>query len=319
MQVIATAGHVDHGKSTLVRALTDMDPDRWGEERRRGLTVDLGFVWTELADTDFAFVDVPGHQRFVANMLAGAGPVPAALFVVAADEGWMPQSAEHLAALDAFGVRDGILVVSKSDRADPAPVLADASERIAASSLGNVPAVAVDATSGDGIDTLRDELSTLGSRMPAPAADADIRLWVDRAFTLHGAGTVVTGTLPAGTLRSGDELQLARTGERVGVRGLTLLGVATASATGGARVALNLRGVDHNGVRRGDALVTPRSWYCSTTFDVRLRGIDATQLHRAAVLHLGATAGRVRLRALDKVTARVTLDSGLPLRAGDRG
>src|SRR5699024_5490906 len=120
----------------LVRTLTGMDPDRWAEEHRRGLTIDLGFAWTELAGADYAFVDVPGHQRFVANMLAGAGPVPAALFVVAADEGWMPQSEEHLAALDAFGVRHGVLAVSKADRADPVPALADARARIARSTLG---------------------------------------------------------------------------------------------------------------------------------------------------------------------------------------
>ncbi|MER6901517.1 GTP-binding protein, partial [Amycolatopsis sp. NPDC000740] len=124
MRVIATAGHVDHGKSTLIRRLTGMEPDRWAEERRRGLTLDLGFAWTRLAGEELAFVDVPGHQRFVPNMLAGVGPVPAALFVVAADEGWMPQSAEHLAALDAFGVEHGLVAVTKSDRADPAAATA---------------------------------------------------------------------------------------------------------------------------------------------------------------------------------------------------
>src|SRR4051812_17049953 len=146
MYVVATAGHVDHGKSTLVRALTGMEPDRWAEERRRGMTIDLGFAWTRLEPGGtVAFVDVPGHERFVPNMLAGVGPVPTAMIVVAADEGWMPQSAEHLAALDALGVRHGMLVVSRADLADPGPALRRAAEKIAATSLGAVEAVAVSA------------------------------------------------------------------------------------------------------------------------------------------------------------------------------
>src|SRR5262249_15758041 len=141
VHVIATAGHVDHGKSALVRALTGMEPDRWEAERRRGMSLDLGFAWTTLpSGQDVAFVDVPGHERFVSTMLAGAGPVPAVMFVVAADEGWMPQSAEHLAAIDALGVRHGILVVSRSDLADPAPALREAALEIAATSLGRGPA-----------------------------------------------------------------------------------------------------------------------------------------------------------------------------------
>src|SRR3954462_8217283 len=144
MYVVATAGHVDPGKSTLVRALTGMEPDRWAEERRRGMTIDLGFAWTRLpSGAAVAFVDVPGHERFVGNMLAGVGPVPAAMVVVAADEGWMPQSAEHLAVLDALGVRHGLLVVTRADLADPAPALRGARAEIARATLGEVPAVAV--------------------------------------------------------------------------------------------------------------------------------------------------------------------------------
>src|SRR5215510_10176093 len=151
MQVIATAGHVDHGKSTLVRALTGMEPDRWEAERRRGMTIDLGFAWTTLASGErLAFVDVPGHERFVTNMLAGVGPVPAVMIVVAADEGWMPQSAEHLAAIDALTVRHGLLVVTRSDRADPARALAQARAEIARTSLGDVEAVTVSGATGEG-------------------------------------------------------------------------------------------------------------------------------------------------------------------------
>src|SRR5271163_3939830 len=168
MQVIATAGHVDHGKSALVRALTGMEPDRWAEERRRGMTIDLGYAWMTLPPGDgrppgemLAFVDVPGHERFVPNMLAGLGPVPAVMFVVAADGGWMPQSAEHLAAVDALGVRHGLLVVTRADLADPGPATRRALAEIATTSLGDVEAIAVSAVTGQGLDELRAALGRL--------------------------------------------------------------------------------------------------------------------------------------------------------------
>src|SRR6516162_5469549 len=166
MRVIATAGHVDHGKSTLVRALTGMEPDRWAEERRRGMTIDLGYAWMTLPSGEkLAFVDVPGHERFVPNMLAGLGPVPAVLFVVAADGGWMPQSAEHLAAVDALGVRHGLLVVTRADLADPEPVTRVALAEIARTSLGSVEAVAVSAVTGAGLDDLRAALARLAAAL----------------------------------------------------------------------------------------------------------------------------------------------------------
>src|SRR5215469_10903254 len=155
MQVIATAGHVDHGKSALLRALTGMEPDRWEAERRRGMTIDLGYVWMSLPSGErLAFVDVPGHARFVPNMLAGVGPVPAALFIVAADGGWMPQSAEHLAAIDALGISRGLLVITRADLADPGPAVARATAMIGKSSLGQIPAVAVSAVTGLGLTEL---------------------------------------------------------------------------------------------------------------------------------------------------------------------
>src|SRR6201993_198251 len=169
VHVIATAGHVDHGKSMLVRALTGMEPDRWEAEQRRGMTIDLGFAWMTLPSGEqVAFVDVPGHERFVSNMLAGAGPVPAVMFVVAADEGWMPQSAEHLAAIDALGVRDGILVVTRADLADPAPALRQAAEKIAVTSLGGLKAMAVSARTGRGLPELTAALGRLAARLPQP-------------------------------------------------------------------------------------------------------------------------------------------------------
>ncbi len=315
MHVVATAGHVDHGKSTLVRALTGMAPDRLAEERRRGLTIDLGFAWTEIDGTTLAFVDVPGHERFVPNMLAGAGPAPAVLFVVAADEGWQAQSAEHLAALDAFGVRHGLLVVTKADRADPAAALADARARLRATSLGEVPAVAVSATTGTGLDVLRRELVAVAGNLPGPDPGADVRLWADRVFTIRGAGTVVTGTLRAGTVRTGDTLELG--GRRVVVRGLQTLGRRTDVVRGVARVAVNLRGVEREDVRRGDALLTPDAWRTTDEIDVLLRGSDRP--HRELVLHLGSAAVPCRVRPLGTDRARLTLRTALPLRTGDVG
>jgi selenocysteine-specific elongation factor len=318
MRVIATAGHVDHGKSTLVRALTGMEPDRWAEERRRGLTIGLGFVWTDLPGAGpVAFVDVPGHERFVPTMLAGIGPVPAVLFVVAADGGWMPQSTEHLAALDALGVRHGVLAVTRVDLADPAPVLAQARERLAHTGLGEVPAVAVSARTGDGLDELRAELVGLAARIGEADTGADVRLWVDRVFSVSGAGTVVTGTLPAGTLRTGDELELSG-GGRARVRGLQSLGRDTPEAAAVARVAVNLRGTERSRIARGDALLTPDAWPSTAEVDVVLRGDPAEELPSELVLHIGSAAIPVRLRPLDDRTARLRLAGPLPLRVGDR-
>jgi selenocysteine-specific elongation factor len=319
MHVIATAGHVDHGKSTLVRALTEMEPDRWAEERRRGMTIDLGFTWTSLpSGATVAFVDVPGHERFVPNMLAGIGPVPAVLFVVAADEGWMPQSQEHLDALDALGVRHGLLVVSRSDLMDPELARAEALAHLAGSSLGRLPSVCVSGTTGAGLDKLRAALDELVAALPAAERDAAVRLWVDRSFTIHGAGTVVTGTLAAGTLRVGDELELAPHDRPVVVRGLQSLGCPVASAAAVARVAVNLRGVPREALRRGDALLTPRAWLGTCTVDVRLTRGLATELPRQVVLHMGTAAVPTRVRPLGVDTARLSLAQPLPLRIGDR-
>ena len=190
MYVVATAGHVDHGKSTLVRALTGMEPDRWAEERRRGMTIDLGYAWMALpGGENLAFVDVPGHERFVPNMLAGLGPVPAVLFVVAADGGWMPQSAEHLAAVDALGVRHGLLAVTRADLADPAPATRRALAEIANTSLGTVEAVAVSPVTGAGVDDLRAALTRLAAALRAAGAGrpAPVRLWIDRSFSVRGS------------------------------------------------------------------------------------------------------------------------------------
>ncbi|MCO5997170.1 selenocysteine-specific translation elongation factor [Actinoallomurus rhizosphaericola] len=316
MHVIATAGHVDHGKSTLVRALTGMEPDRWAEERRRGMTIGLGYAWTTLPSGDrIALVDVPGHERFVTTMLAGVGPVPAVMFVVAADEGWMPQSAEHLAAIDALGVRHGLLVVTRVDLADPAAARDEAAAEIARTGLGRVETVTVSGATGEGLPALRDALDRLVARLPAADATAPVRVWVDRAFTIKGSGTVVTGTLPAGTLRVGDELRLD--GRPVRVRALQTLKETTETVSAVARVAINLRGVDRDQVARGMAL-TSDEWAVTDLVDVRVHGAETSALPREPVLHIGSAAVPVRLRPLGEDTARLTLTRPLPLHIGDR-
>ncbi|MET7398986.1 selenocysteine-specific translation elongation factor [Dactylosporangium sp. NPDC005572] len=319
MWVVATAGHVDHGKSTLVRALTGMEPDRWAEERRRGMTIDLGFAWTMLpSGATVAFVDVPGHERFVPNMLAGVGPVPAALLVVAADEGWKPQSAEHLAALDALGVTHGLLVVTRSDLADPAKATAQARAELAGTSLAGVEAVAVSGATGAGMDELRAALDRLGAALPAPDLEAPVRLWVDRSFTIRGSGTVVTGTLGAGRLTAGAELEVAATGRPVRIRGLQSLGVPESTVDAVARVAVNLRGVERDALSRGDALVTPGRFTASELVDVRVHGDPVADLPLTVVLHVGSAAVPARVRPLGTDTARLRLDRPLPLHVGDR-
>ncbi len=315
MHVVATAGHVDHGKSTLVRALTGQDPDRLEEEHRRGLSIELGYCWTDLAPVgDVAFVDVPGHERFLSTTLAGLGPVPAALLVVAADDPWMPQAAEHLAALDALAVRHGVLAVTRADLADPGPALARARDELARTSLAEAPAVVVSGRTGDGLADLRSALSTVLAAMELPDPASDVRLWVDRAFHVRGAGTVVTGTLPAGTLRPGDVLMLGP--DPVRVRGLECLGRTVQEVTGPARVAVQLGGRGPGRLGRGSVLVTPDAFDEVAEVDVRLR--QEGPLPERPLLHVGSTRQSVHARPLGAGHARLRLEQPLPLRHGDR-
>jgi selenocysteine-specific elongation factor len=328
MHVVATAGHVDHGKSTLVRALTGMEPDRWAEERRRGMTIDLGFAWTTLPGSEVvAFVDVPGHERFVPTMVAGVGPVPAVLFVVAADQGWAPQSTEHLGAIDAFEVTHGLLVVTRSDLADPGKAMEQARARLAGTSLDGIDAVAVSGVTGQGLDDLRARLSDLVGALPPGDVEADVRLWVDRSFVITGAGTVVTGTLTGGSIAVGDTLALSSSGRRVRVRGVQCLGASLQRADSVARVALNLRGVNHDEVGRGDALLSPDAWLQTDEVDVRIRDVrtgdhstrDNLSAKSHLTLHVGTAAVAARMRPLAGSVCRLRLAAALPLRIGDRG
>ena len=357
MHVVVTAGHVDHGKSALIRALTGMEPDRWAEERRRGMTIDLGFAWLTLPSGDqLAFVDVPGHERFVTNMLAGAGPVPAVLFVVAADEGWMPQSAEHLAVVSALGIKRGLLAVTKSDLADPATAMAEARARIAETCLGEIPAVAVSSVTGAGLPDLISGLAELGQGLPESDPSAPVRIWIDRAFSMTGSGTVVTGTLPAGTVHRDDELVLTPSMRPVRIRDLQSLGETAQAVSGTARIALNLRGVGKDVLHRGMALVQAGRWTLSDLIDVRItvasapsraagggaasagspgdpagqaalrwlgadQSADATglsELARAVTLHVGSARVLARVRPLGPGIARLSLADPLPLHVGDR-
>ncbi len=315
MHVIATAGHVDHGKSTLVKALTGHEPDRLEEERRRGLSIELGYVWTSLPRVgEVAFVDVPGHEKFLRTMLSGIGPVPAVLFVVAADDPWMPQAAEHLAALDALGVSHGVVAVTRSDLADPAPMLDRARREIDQTSLRGSPTIAVSGVTGSGLDLLRATLQDVLLDLVPPSPEHDVRIWVDRAFHVRGSGTVVTGTLPAGTVAVGDRLATA-TGT-VRVREIQALGHQRGAVAGVARVALNLANDARGEVNRDSVLVSPDRWHFTEKVDVRVTGTGTPP--ERPLLHIGALATPVHLRRFDDDHARLALERALPLRVGDR-
>jgi selenocysteine-specific elongation factor SelB len=316
--VVATAGHVDHGKSALVRAITGTDPDRLAEERRRGMTIELGHVWADVDGRRVAVVDVPGHDRLVGTTLAGLGPVAGVLLVVAADEGWRAQTEEHVAAVRALGLTDVALVVTRCDLADPGPATADALARLAAHGIAPVAVAAASARTGAGLAEVRTALAALADLAPRGDPMAPVRLWVDRSFTVTGAGTVVTGTLPTGSVTRGGTLLLD--GEPVRVRGLQVHGEPVESATGPTRLAVNLRGVAADAVSHGSALLSP-GWPAPTgVVDVVLHPL-ADRMPSHATLHVGTTSAAVRVRPLGTAHARLTLDDAsrpLPLLVGDR-
>ena len=273
MPVIGTAGHVDHGKSTLVQALTGRDPDRWDEEKERGLTIDLGFAWTTLDDgTEISFVDVPGHEKFIKNMLAGTDGFDVALFVVAADEGWMPQSEEHLAVLHLLGINHGIVALTKIDRVDEDLVelaTLEIEEKLAGTTLESARIVPVSALEGDGLTDLKDALGESLTAATNPAAGRP-RLWIDRSFTISGAGTVVTGTLVGGSLSVGDHVELHPGGITGRIRSLQTHEASRDTAVPGSRVAVNVVGLERQEVARGAMLGSPGDWVPSNRILVAL-------------------------------------------------
>ena len=334
MHVVTTAGHVDHGKSTLVEALTGTDPDRFAEEKARGLTIDLGFGSTTLpSGAVLSLVDVPGHVRFIKNMLAGVGAVDACLFVVAATEGWKPQSEEHLRILELLGVGHGVVALTKSAVAAPDLVeLArlEVEERVADTFLEGVPVVATDAPAKLGLDELREALDDLLTTVPAAEDRGRPRLWVDRVFAARGAGTVVTGMLTDGVLRVGDEVEVQPAGVGARIRALQNHHEEREELPPGTRCALNLVGVAHTQVQRGDVVVGPGQWHLATVVDASLRVLDqldhSVSRRGAHVAYLGAGEHPVRMRILGpealgpgrEGSVRLFLPRSLPLLPGDR-
>jgi selenocysteine-specific elongation factor len=327
MPVIATAGHVDHGKSTLIRALTGRDPDRWEEEQRRGLTIDLGFAWTDLGGREVGFVDVPGHERFIKNMLAGVGGVDAALFVVAADEGWMPQSEEHLAVLDLIGLSHAVVALTRVDLVGPddAELAAlEVADRLEGTSLAGSEIVAVAAPVGLGLDNLRRALAGLVAAVPDRGRP---RLWVDRSFTIGGAGTVVTGTLIGGSLTVGDTLVVHPAGIEVRVRGLQTHEHPVDRIGPGNRAAVNLSGIDRDAVERGAMLGRPGHWRTTTRLLADLRTVrsltDPVSDRGSFHAHIGSGAHPARITLLEGAELRgvgaalLTLEEPVVAAAGD--
>lgn len=334
MHVVATAGHVDHGKSTLVQALTGTDPDRLAEEKARGLTIDLGFASAILpSNRGVAFIDVPGHVRFLKNMLAGVGGVDACVFVVAATEGWKPQSEEHLRILELLGLRHGLIALTKVGQADDDLVeLArlEIGDHVSGTFLEGAEIVAVDAVDGIGVDDLVRSLDGLLAETPTAVDAKRPRLWIDRVFAPKGAGTVVTGTLAGGMIRVDDEL-LVVPGERaVRVRGLQSLHEGRTKVGPGNRLAVNLGGIDHGQLQRGDVLVKEGQWHLTRRADASvtvLGSLDHPLTRRGAhVAYIGSGEHPVRVRVLgpDAIdpgsggAVRLHLPTALPLTPGDR-
>ena len=334
MHVVATAGHVDHGKSSLVLALTGTDPDRFAEEKRRGLTIDLGFAHVVLpSGAGISFVDVPGHVKFLKNMLAGVGAVDACLFVVAATEGWKPQTEEHLRILELVGVRHGVIALTKVDLVDDDwrdLTIMDIADRVAGTFLESAPVVPVAATAGLGLDDLRAALDELVASTPLATDRGRPRLWVDRVFAAKGSGTVVTGTLAAGVLHVGDTVVVGPTARPARVRAIQSLGQSTESIGPGNRVALNLNGVEHSDVVRGDAVVRVTDWHTTNRFDASLHVLDSldhdVSRRGAYVAYVGSGEFVAKLRVLgterlapgETGAVRLHLDAPLPLLPGDR-
>lgn len=321
MYVIGTAGHVDHGKSTLVEALTGIDPDRLAEEKERQLTIDLGFAWLSLGEGDdleeVGIVDVPGHRDFIENMLAGVGGIDLALLVVAADEGVMPQTLEHLAILDLLDVRAGVVALTKIDLVDDADwlelVTLDLSDTLAGTALEDAPILPVSGRTGAGLETLR---TTLAERLRATGSRTDTgrpRLPIDRVFSLTGFGTVVTGTLVGGKLKVGDEVEIQPPGHQGRIRGLQTHKVNREVARPGSRVAVNVSGVDTDQVRRGDVLAAPGVIRGTILLDAAYRHLleaDDPLRHNVEVkLFVGAT----------EVIARTRIIGERQIQPGERG
>jgi selenocysteine-specific elongation factor len=334
LQVVATAGHVDHGKSSLVARLTGIDPDRWEEEKRRGLTIDLGFAWMTLpSGREIGFVDVPGHERFIRNMLAGMGAVRLVLFVVAADEGWKPQSEEHLEIVDVLGASAGVVVLTKADLVDDGLLQerqAQVEEKLAGTALDSAPMIAISSVTDRGVPDLIEALDRMVTDAPPPEMGERPRMHIDRSFSIKGAGTVVTGTLTSGTLSAGDEVAILPAGLTARVRTLQTHKREVETARPVSRVATNLAGLQRDSVARGDVLVRPGQWRVTRTIDVQLkpvRSLSHPVTERGAYkVYAGSSERDARLRLFDtrslapggEAFARLTLTEPVVAARGDR-
>jgi selenocysteine-specific elongation factor len=313
--VVGTAGHIDHGKSALVRALTGTDPDRLKEERERGITIDLGFARLDLGALTFDFVDVPGHERFVKNMLAGATGIDAVVLVVAADESVMPQTREHFDICRLLRVPAGIVAVTKSDLVDGDTlglVAMEVRDLVAGSFLEGAPVVPVSARTGEGLDRLRDELRALGSALPARSEAGPARLPVDRVFSVKGFGTVVTGTVVSGRFRADDEVEVLPSGTRLKVRGLQAHGARVEEGVAGQRLAVNLAGIEVGDVGRGAVLAAPGVFTATRRFDAvldLLPGAPALRHGARVRFHQGTS------EVLGRVAVSGSADDAAPVRA----
>lgn len=329
--IVGTAGHIDHGKSSLVHALTGTDPDRLKEEKERGITIDLGFAHAALSqDAVASFVDVPGHERFVRTMLAGAHGIDAVLLVVACDESVMPQTREHFDICRLLGLTRGVVALTKSDAADAemcAVAEADVREMTKSSFLQGAPLVRVSAKTGAGIETLKAELLSLCFATPPRRSHGLLRLPIDRSFALKGFGTVVTGTLVAGSVRVGDEIEVLPRGHRARVRGLQVHGTSATLVEAGHRCAVNLTGAAVSDLARGDVITSPATLAPTRLIDVSLSLLPkAKALKHGARVHVhsgsAASLGRVRfanaeLKGGEKTVAVIRLETPLVLTRGD--
>ena len=333
MRIIATAGHVDHGKSSLVQALTGTDPDRWEEEKRRGLTIDLGFAFTQIAEQQIGFIDVPGHVRFLRNMLAGIGGIDACMFVVAANEGWKPQTEEHLRILDALGITRGVVVLTKTDLVDAdalAQTLDSVRHHVRSTFLASAPIAQVSVHNSATLDTLRSTLGDLIASLPPVVDTHRPRIWVDRSFAAKGSGTVITGTLTGSSLRVGDELMQQPSNSAVKVRGIQSNGISLDKLEAGNRCALNITGIDHQSINRGDVLVVDGQWLGTNKFDASLKVLEsiehAVSKRGSYMMYVGSREIKVVLHTIGSTSIqngetgfiRVALPDMIPLAPGDR-
>jgi selenocysteine-specific elongation factor len=314
--IVGTAGHIDHGKTALVRALTGTDTDRLPEEKQRGITIDLGFAELELGDVRYGFVDVPGHERFVKNMLAGASGIDLVLLVIAADEGIMPQTREHFDICRLLRVERGLVAITKTDLVDEEMleiVRAEVSEFVSGTFLDRAPIVGVSSRNGEGIEELRNALAATASSVKPRTSLHVARLPIDRSFAVKGFGSVVTGTLASGKIREGDEVELLPEGRRLRVRGVQSHGRKVTEANSGRRTAVNLAGIDHHEVRRGMLLTEPDVLCPAQSFDAEVEVLSDSA---------GPLRTRQRIRVhigTAEVLARVVVVAGPLIHPGEKG